>query len=298
MDDCNKELKKKNLEGKKYLKLISKNDLFAFLSSLKEKECEGVIHLGACSDTTCQDMNYLLENNVEFSKKLAHFAFSLDIPFVYASSAATYGDGQKGFVDDEEKIHELKPLNYYGLSKQLFDEYLLKNFSFKKGIGIKYFNIFGPNEYHKAHMMSWVLKVTKQAQKEKKVFLFSSNDPAFLPGEQKRDFLYVKDAVKLTYFLFKEAKKGVSGLFNVGSGMASSWNQMAQALFQALKISGQIEYIPMPEHLKKQYQNYTCADMTKLQNLMQKRNFSFSFTPLEEAVFDYVNEYILKDQVW
>lgn len=298
VDDFNKPLKTKNLKDKKYIEILPKAELFSYLSKLGKKDCEGVIHLGACSDTTCLDMNYLLENNVEYSKKLSTWAFEQNIPFVYASSAATYGDGMKGFVDDEYQIHELNPLNYYGLSKQLFDVHLLENHAFKKGLGIKYFNIYGPNEYHKAHMMSWILKVAKKAQLEKKVSLFSSNDPTILPGEQQRDFLYVKDAVKITYFLFQEAKKGVSGLFNVGSGKASTWNELASSLFQALKIPGQIEYIPMPEHLTKQYQNYTCADMTKLKNLMKKRKFAFSYTPLVEAVSDYVNQYILKDEVW
>jgi ADP-L-glycero-D-manno-heptose 6-epimerase len=237
----------------------------------------------------------LLENNYRFTKNLADFAVSNNIRFIYASSAATYGDGRDGFDDDIDNLENLKPINMYAFSKHLFDLYAKREKFFNKIVGLKYFNVFGPNEYHKEHMASMIYKMHNIANNGDIIKLFKSNDlKSFDHGEQKRDFIYVKDAVNFTCkFLFKPFDK-VSGLFNVGSGIATSWNEMAKHLFFALKKDAKIEYVDMPINLNNQYQNYTKANILKLQNLFQK---DFTVTSMKDSVDDYVN-YLSKDLRW
>ena len=285
----------KNLVGKKFVDIISKNEIFDFLKS-KEDMIGAFIHLGACSDTTCNDEEYLLQNNYKFSQKLCEIALKNDIRFIYASSAATYGDGSLGFSDSIDLLDQLRPINMYAYSKHLFDLWVKNEKILDKVVGLKYFNVFGPNENHKNNMASMILKMQKKAKKEGFIKLYKSNDQKnFKDGEQKRDFIYVKDAVKMTCMLLEDAFKNVSGIFNIGSGKASSWNTLAAALFKALDKKINIEYIDMPKELNKQYQNFTCADMTKFKKLYVN---SLKLTSIEDAVKDYTQNYLLEDKRW
>ena len=228
---------------------------------------------------------------------LAEYALEHEHRFIYASSAATYGDGALGFVDDETQLDKLSPLNLYGFSKQMFDKWLQEQKVLDQVVGLKYFNIFGPNEWHKGRMASMVMHMADQIQKTGKVRLFKSNEPErFKDGDQCRDFFYVKDAVKMTCFFLDH---DLNGIFNVGSGKAHTWNAMAKNVFQALGKKENIEYIPLPEDLERKYQNYTCADMAKFQKNLEKQKLEF--TPdytFESAVDDYVKNYLVKDERW
>jgi ADP-L-glycero-D-manno-heptose 6-epimerase len=258
---------------------------------------EAVFHMGACTSTTETDASYLKKNNYEYTKTLAGWATrgepaeSTDagIRFIYASSAATYGDGSKGFSDDEEKIHELKPLNLYAHSKQLFDLWARKTGLLKKIVGLKYFNVFGPNEYHKADMRSFVLKAFEQINATGKVRLFKSCNPDYADGEYMRDFLYIKDAVDMTLFFYDNPK--INGLFNIGTGKACTWNRLVKAVFAAMGKSPNIEYIEMPASIRNQYQYFTEADINKL----RKAGYNKQTTPIEVAIKDYVQTYLQKD---
>jgi len=248
-----------------------------------------VFHLGACSDTTETNASYLIKNNYEYSKLLAQWATADNIRFIYASSAATYGDGSAGFKDDEEKIENLRPLNMYGYSKQLFDLWARRTDMLKKIAGLKYFNVFGPNEYHKADMRSFCLKAFEQITAAGKVRLFKSYKPEYADGEQLRDFIYVKDAVDMTLFFYD--KPQISGLFNIGTGKARTWNDLVKAVFAATGKKPNIEYIEMPKSIRDQYQYYTSADITNL----RKAGCDKETTPLEDAIKDYVQNYLQKD---
>ncbi|MDE3055953.1 MAG: ADP-glyceromanno-heptose 6-epimerase [Verrucomicrobiota bacterium] len=291
VDDLKRGEKWKNLVQKSFVEIISKGELFEWLQ-VRGDEVEGILHLGACSDTTERDADYLLENNVRFSIRLAEWALGNNKRFVYASSAATYGDGSRGFIDDEALLQELSPLNMYGFSKHLVDLWMHREGGLKRAAALKYFNIFGPNEYHKGHMRSMPLKMTELAVREGSVDLFQSNDlKQFAHGDQQRDFLYVKDAVRMTLALFDSA---LGGVYNIGRGEAATWNSLAHALFAALERPARIRYIEMPTALSGQYQNYTCADMTKIGRAFPQ----FSYTSLQEAVRDYVQNYILPGKRW
>jgi ADP-L-glycero-D-manno-heptose 6-epimerase len=242
--------------------------------------------LGACSSTTETDASYLIKNNYEYSKLLARWAAAAGIHFIYASSAATYGDGEAGFGDDEEKIESLRPLNMYGYSKQLFDLWARRTGLLKKIVGLKYFNVFGPNEYHKADMRSFVLKAFEQINATGKVRLFKSYKREYADGEQVRDFLYIKDAVDMTLFFLDNPK--LTGLYNIGAGRARSWNDLVKAVFAAMGKKPDIEYIEMPESIRNQYQYFTQADITKF----RKAGYKKQITPLEDAIKDYVQNYL------
>ncbi|MGI6357033.1 MAG: ADP-glyceromanno-heptose 6-epimerase [Lentisphaerae bacterium] len=247
-----------------------------------------IIHLGACSDTTEVDAGYLVQNNFAYSKMLAEFAARNGLRMVYASSAATYGDGENGFLDDDRSLSKLRPLNKYGYSKQLFDQWLLQRgwlsqrlLSGASFVGLKYSNVFGPNEYHKAHMRSMVLRSFEQITATGVVKLFKSYRPEYADGEQVRDFLYVKDAAAMTVF-FADAGYAACGLHNIGFGSVRSWNDLARATFAALKRPVRIEYIEMPEELRNRYQYYTCLDISKL----RKAGYTAPLTTLEAAIED------------
>ncbi|EMO83329.1 ADP-glyceromanno-heptose 6-epimerase [Leptospira santarosai] len=271
----------KNLVGKKYSDYLEKgNFLDSAVRSSLLKDYDVLFHLGACSSTTETDASYLIENNFEYTKLLANESLKNGIRFVYASSAATYGDGTHGY-DDKTSIDALKPLNMYGYSKHMFDLYAQKRGFLNKITGIKYFNVFGYGEGHKEDMRSVVLKGYEQIKKEGKIRLFKSYKSEYKDGEQKRDFLYVKDAAKITVYL---AFGDYGGLYNLGRGIAETWNDLVSAIFDTLKLPKNIEYIEMPETLKAKYQYYTCADTTKL----LKTGYSGGFTQLEEAVSEYV----------
>jgi ADP-L-glycero-D-manno-heptose 6-epimerase len=221
---------------------------------------------------------------------LAQWATEANVRFIYASSAATYGDGSKGFSDDEEKIEMLQPLNLYGHSKQLFDLWAHRNDLLKKIVGLKYFNVFGPNEYHKGDMRSFVVKAFEQINTTGKVRLFKSYKPEFKDGQQMRDFLYIKDAVDMTLFFYDNPK--INGLFNIGAGKARTWNDLAKAVFIAMDKKPNIEYIDMPESIRNQYQYFTQADVTKL----HKAGYKKQITSLEDAIKDYVQNYLQKNE--
>ncbi|MBS0650396.1 MAG: ADP-glyceromanno-heptose 6-epimerase [Verrucomicrobia bacterium] len=296
VDDIKKTEKWKNLVNKKCVDFISRNELFQWLQG-KERDIEAFIHLGACSDTMETDGNYLMENNFRYSVRLAEYALAHGHRFIYASSAATYGDGTKGFVDNHAEIESLKPLNLYGFSKYYFDLWLKQQGLLDRVVGLKYFNVYGPNENHKGRMASMVYKMLPIAQKEGVIKLFKSSEPdRFGDGEQCRDFIYVKDAVRMTCDFLEN---DLTGIFNIGSGKTTTWNQLANALFKALDKPSRIEYVDMPEALLGQYQNYTCADMSKykekkgLPNAQPSCEFS-----TEQGVVDYVRNYLLKDERW
>lgn len=287
--------KKNNLENLLFCDLINKDNFIKrILSDDISYKVETIYHMGACSSTTEQDLEYLKANNVEYSVHLARWAIKNCIRFIYASSAATYGDGSLGFRDDEVLIPKLKQLNKYGLSKQMFDMWLLENKLLDKVVGLKYFNVFGPNENHKGDMRSMVNKSYSQIEKTGKMKLFKSYRKEYKEGEQKRDFIYIKDAVEMTVFFddINQIGYNKNGIYNVGAGRASTWNEMAYALFKALGKEPVIEYIEMPENIKNQYQYYTEADITKLRHA----GYTNPVMSLGESVKDYVVNYLMKDK--
>ena len=248
---------------------------------------EAIIHLGACTDTTETDKDYLHENNFLYTQRLATFAVENNIRFIYASSAATYGNGNRGYLDDEHLIPNFEPLNEYARSKQTFDMWAWENGFLDKIVGLKYFNVFGPNEDHKGDMQSMVRKSFRQIWANGAVNLFKSHDPDYEDGEQKRDFLYVKDAAKMTLFFID--KPNLNGIYNIGSGMAETWNTLIGAVFSAVDMEPNINYIDMPDNIREQYQYYTKAEMEKLFNA----GYEERTTPLADAVKDYVLNYLI-----
>ncbi|XDD48817.1 ADP-glyceromanno-heptose 6-epimerase [Leptospira sp. WS92.C1] len=281
VDHLGNSSKWKNLIGRRYADYLEKENFIdlALRSSLF-KEYDILFHLGACSSTTETDASYLIANNFEYTKLLARESLRSGIRFVYASSAATYGDGAFGY-DDKGDIHSLKPLNMYGYSKHMFDLYAQKHGFLDRITGIKYFNVFGYGEGHKGDMRSVVLKGYEQIIGEGKIKLFKSYRPEYKDGEQKRDFLYARDAAKITAYL---GFGGHSGLYNLGRGVAETWNDLVSAIFDTLKLPKNIDYTEMPEYLKAKYQYYTCADTNKL----LKTGYSEGFTELKDAVKEYI----------
>lgn len=274
-----------NLLGKKFTAYMNKAEFRHQISENPQKfgHAEAIFHLGACTKTTEQDAEYLIDNNFNYSVELANFALEHDIRFIYASSASTYGDGAQGYSDS--KFDDLIPLNCYGFSKHIFDLWVLKNGYDKKFTGLKFFNVFGPNEYHKESMASMVFKAFKQVNDTGEIHLFKSSHTEYPDGGQMRDFIYVKDVVKVICKLYEDDK---SGIYNLGTGIARSWNDLAAAVFKAFNIVPKIDYIDMPENLIKQYQNYTCADMSKLFKIYP----DYTFTTLEDSVMDYITNYL------
>jgi ADP-L-glycero-D-manno-heptose 6-epimerase len=279
----------KNLVALKYADYLDAADLRTQIETSPESlgKFDVVFHLGANSATTERDAHHLMKNNFEYTKVLAHWALSVGARFVYASSAATYGDGAYGMDDKMTDIHTLRPLNMYGYSKHLFDLYAQKAGIAKRIVGLKYFNVYGPNENHKGDMRSVVNKAYDQILTTGKVQLFKSHRPDFKDGEQMRDFLYVKDAVNMTLFLASHPLSG--GLYNLGSGEAHTWVELTNAIYAAMESPANIEFVDMPATLQAKYQYYTCADITKLRSLGYKE----ALTPLGGAVVDYVQNYLM-----
>lgn len=247
-----------------------------------------VFHLGACSATTEKNASYLIDNNFAYTKELAAWSLAQKARFIYASSAATYGDGAQGMDDRSANLDALRPLNMYGYSKHLFDLYAQRSGILNSIVGVKYFNVYGPNEDHKGDMRSLVNKAFQQILDTGKVRLFKSYKPEFKDGEQMRDFLYVKDAVEMTIH-FAEKATSAGGLYNLGSGEANTWVTLARAIFAALGRDPQIEFIEMPEVLRGKYQYFTKADISKL----RATGYDRPLTPLQEAVRDYVQAYMV-----
>jgi len=287
VDEADDPEKKKNIEGIKFSRMQSKEEFLNDVLNRKVSDIEAIIHMGACSSTTETDLNYLRINNFEYTQHLAKFALERDARFIYASSAATYGDGEKGYDDNEDLLETLVPLNPYGDSKQQFDLWAKKENILSKIVGLKYFNVYGPNEYHKESMQSMVRKGFLQINETRKLKLFKSHLQDYSDGGQVRDFVYIKDAVDMTlYFL---DRSDIGGIFNVGTGKARCWNDLAKAIFEALEIKSNIEYIEMPESIRDQYQYYTCAKMEKI----NKAGYAKSVLSLEEGIKDYVKNYLI-----
>lgn len=293
VDDLTGDLKWKNLLGKQFIEYVHKDELFQWLRVPgRASEIEAIIHMGACSDTTEMDVNYLMENNYRFTFKLAEYALKNEHRFIYASSAATYGDGSQGFSDNHDLLDSLRPLNPYGFSKHLFDMWAKKQNVLDLIVGLKFFNVFGPNEQHKGRMASVVYNLLPKIQEEKVIKLFKSNDPDhFKDGEQKRDFIYVKDVAAIVYQFLKN---DVGGIYNIGSGVASTWNSLADAMFKSINMPTHIEYIDMPKDLEGKYQNYTCAEISKLKKVLK----NYSTSSLEDGVKDYIQNYLLTDKIY
>jgi len=290
VDSLGTDEKWKNLVGLGFKDFIHKDDFLPLLHSSSFGKIDSIIHMGANSSTTEKDADSLLKNNFDYSKKLAEYCLTQNTRFIYASSAATYGDGSLGFDDDEKNIHLLRPLNMYGYSKDLFDLWAIKKGVLNKIAGLKYFNVYGPNEYHKGDMRSVVHKAFEQINKSGKVRLFKSANPKYKDGEQMRDFIYIKDAVDMTLFFLDNPRK--NGLFNIGTGIARTWNDLIAALFKAIDKPSNIEYIDLPSHLLDKYQYFTQANINKLKNA----GYAKPRTSLEDGISDYVRNYLLKDK--
>ncbi|MGM9998393.1 MAG: ADP-glyceromanno-heptose 6-epimerase [Candidatus Bruticola sp.] len=250
-------------------------------------QVEAVFHLGACSSTTETDTNFLMENNYRYTKTLAQWTAERKIPMILASSAATYGNGSSGYSDDPALVSQYVPLNMYGMSKHLFDKWALRRVLYEENlVGLKFFNVYGPHEDHKGNMRSVVYKAFYQILERGYVELFKSYHPNYQDGRQLRDFVYVDDAVKVMLYFFEHPEK--HGLYNCGSGIARSWNDLAEAVFAAMGKKVDIRYIEMPENLRGKYQYYTCADMRRL----KEAGYTEPFTSLEDGVKDYVQNYL------
>ncbi len=279
----------KNLVGKEFTDIVHP-DVFRekFISGGYDGSIEAIVHLGACSATTERNADYLLDNNYRYSVDLATVAHEKSIRFVYASSAATYGLGEQGYSDGLCK--SLRPLNMYGYSKLLFDTWVLNNNLQNEFIGIRYFNVFGPNEYHKNNMASMMLKAFRQVRESGKIRLFQSNSLEYADGCQMRDFIYIKDVCQVMWQMLQNPT--VSGIYNLGTGKARTWNDLASAVFGAMKKDSIIEYIEMPDSISSQYQNFTEADLTNLQS----SGLDITFRTLEESIEDYVVNYLMQNE--
>jgi ADP-L-glycero-D-manno-heptose 6-epimerase len=280
----------KNLAEVQYEEYMHRDQ---FLAAVKNhqlpRNIEAIFHLGACSATTEADADYLMQNNYEYTKLLSEWCLKNQSRFIYASSAATYGDGSNGYSDDLGQIDTLVPMNMYGYSKQLFDLKAKREGWFDQIVGLKFFNVFGPNEYHKGRMTSVMYHAFGQIKEHGSIKLFKSYKPEYAHGEQMRDFIYVKDVVDVMYWFLQNPK--AAGLFNLGTGQARSWNDLAKSVFAALNLEEKIEYIEMPENIRQHYQYFTQAEMQKLKEIGCPKSFS----RLEETVKDYVTCYLDRD---
>ena len=293
VDHLGESEKWKNLRALRYNDYLEKDQFFAKLEAgtFELTKIDGIMHLGACSSTTERDATYLVQNNFQYTARLAEFAVRRNIRMVYASSCATYGDGTLGYRDDDSQIEKLRPLNMYGYSKQMFDLYAKKRGWLDKLVGCKFSNVYGPNEFHKGNMRSVVLRAYEQITATGKMGLFRSYNPEYADGEFKRDFLYVKDAVKMLWHLAC-VNCDTHGLYNIGSGRAETWNALARAAFSALDKPYSVEYVEMPEHLRDRYQYYTCAEMDKL----HAAGYTEEAGSLEDSIRDYLVNYCLQDK--
>lgn len=273
-----------NLTGLIYTEYFDKQEFLEVIRKGKMRKIEAIIHMGARTDTTETDRDFLIENNTIYSQIIAKYCLENDCQFIYASSAATYGDGSKGYNDEERN---LKPLNNYGYSKYLFDEWILNQTSRpKQWVGLKFFNVYGPNEYHKGYMASVVYHGFNEIKQYGRIKLFKSYKKEYEDGEQKRDFIYVKDAVKVIQFFLQN--KNISGIFNVGTGKARTFLDLANSVFNALNKNPIIEFIQMPKDIRNKYQYFTQANMNKLWSV----GYKYPFYELEEGVNDYVTNYL------
>jgi ADP-L-glycero-D-manno-heptose 6-epimerase len=286
VDRLGKDDKWKNLVGLQYEDFLDKEDFLNILASDGLPAPDVIFHLGACSSTTEPDARYLMENNTQYTSELCQWCVANDVRFIYASSAATYGDGSLGYSDDDALTPNLRPLNMYGYSKHAFDTFALRHGLFDRIVGLKYFNVYGPNEAHKGDMRSMIHKAHGQIKEGGEVRLFKSHNPDYEDGQQVRDFIYVKDAVDMTLWFLDHPE--ASGLFNCGTGQARSWLDLANATFAALDCFPNVRFIKMPDDIRDKYQYFTQADMGKL----RAAGYDHEFTSLEDGVADYVRNYL------
>ena len=290
-DWLNKKDKKSYISNFEYNEIITPDKLFNFIKMINKIDI--IIHMGAISSTTEKNFKLVYENNTAFSKKLWKLCVIKNIRLIYASSAATYGDGKKGF-SDEETIN-YNPLNLYGWSKYFFDRYAIKNSLIQnkppQWVGLKFFNVYGPNEYHKGVMQSVVKHSLDQYKIHSKVKLFKSYNNKYKDGEQTRDFIYVNDCVAIINWLINNPQ--INGIYNCGTGKGRTFVDLVNAMFKSIKTDPKIEFIEMPTNIKNQYQYYTEADMSKI----RKAGYNIPFTSLEDGVYDYVTKYLLKPNI-
>lgn len=288
VDEFRSDKKKRNFSDKDFSGTIDRESLSEWLEK-GHQQVSFIYHLGARTDTTEFDKKIFDHLNLNYSKKIWGLCAKYEIPLVYASSAATYGLGELGYKDDHDIVENLKPLNPYGDSKNEFDKWVLKqDHEPPFWAGIKFFNVFGPNEYHKGRMASVILHAFMQVQKTGKMKLFRSHDPNYKDGEQQRDFIYVKDVVEVLYYMMKNQVP--SGIYNLGTGVARTFLDLVKAVFASMDKDEAIEFIDTPEDIRDKYQYYTCADMEKLKNTA---GYTREFFTLEKAVEDYVKKYLL-----
>ena len=292
VDKFTKPDKWKNTLGINFKDFIDRD---IFLEKLENNEFgkpQAVIHMGACTDTTEFDMDRLMVQNYEYSRRICSWCLDKDVRFIYASSAAVYGDGSKGFMDSNDHTLGLEPLNPYGFSKLIFDRWLINNGLSNAVAGLRFFNVFGPNEYHKGKMSSIIYRSFPMAKKEGVVKLFKSYKKDYVDGGQTRDFIYVKDIIPVVSFLLEH--KNACGIFNLGTGKARTFNELATAILSSLGKEKRIEYIEMPEEIKNKYQYFTQAEMNELRNAGYKKDFM----SLEDSVSDYVQNYLLSGRYY
>ena len=275
-----------NLRGVKFQEYVHADEFIHpdVLNSVFEEGVHQIYHMGACSTTTETDVDYFMKNNVEYSQILFRYCAQFDVPICYASSAATYGAGENGFIDDEDELEKLLPLNPYGWSKQLMDEWVIKQLQRpKKWFGVKFFNVYGPNEYHKGGQKSVVCHAFNQIKETGKVKLFKSYLDKYADGEQLRDFVYVKDVVDGMWELMNSEHQGANGIYNLGTSKARSFKDLVAATFKAMDKDVKIEYIEMPDNIKDQYQYYTQANIDKLEKALP--NFMFKTIYFKKILF-------------
>lgn len=290
VDDFSSAAKNSNLDDKTYSQKVHRNDFFSWLDQ-NENQVQFIFHIGARTDTTEFDVDIFNDLNLNYSKAIWQKCVDYGLPLVYASSAATYGMGEHGYTDDESKIPLLQPLNPYGDSKNDFDKWALKQT--RKPYfwaGLKFFNVYGPNEYHKGRMASVIFHGFNQIKNTEKIKLFRSHKEGYGDGEQMRDFVYVKDVIEVCHWLMHHRKD--SGIYNLGSGKARTFIDLARNTFRAMDMPEQIEFIDTPEDIRDKYQYFTEADMRKLQSI----GYSTPFHTLEEGIADYVKNYLLEEK--
>lgn len=290
VDNLGSSDKWKNLVNRRYASYVHRDQFLKMIrTNTLSGPIEAVLHFGACSATTQTDADFLMANNTAFTVELCRFALEHDARFINASSAATYGNGAQGFSDSPTTTRRLKPLNMYGYSKHLFDIWLLDNKLQNRVASLKFFNVYGPNEYHKGDMRSVACKAFEEIMTTGRLRLFKSCSTNYADGGQMRDFVYVKDCVELMFWILENPQ--VNGILNVGTGKAQSWNNLAHALFAAVGKTPQIDYVDMPDKLRGKYQNFTQADM----GWMQEMRCPLAFASLEQGVADYVNNYLSQE---
>ncbi len=288
VDHLDKTDKWKNLRKKRFNDYIEKDQFINLLESDKFTNVDTIFHIGACSSTTEKDANYIMSNNYSYSMRIAQWCEKNNARLIYASSAATYGDGKQGYNDQVDLVN-LQPMNIYGYSKHLFDMWLYKKGLLNKFTGFKYFNVFGSNEYHKGDMKSVICKSYKQIKDTGKLKLFKSYKKGIAHGMQMRDFVYIKDVLNVMFFFYQN--KSLKGLYNLGTGKARSFNDLANAVFHAMGLKTKIKYIPMPLDLRDRYQYFTEAQLQKL----KEAEYTKDFHTLEDGIADYVKNYLSRD---